>query len=291
MVAAGMAALPGTALAKPAPPPDRDREQRAVPSLWYAESLRLTQAHGLSTGEGVTVAVIDGGVDASHPALAGRVIPGAGFGEDAAPDGMRDSDSTGHGTGMASLIAGRASGPDGRSTGIIGVAPDAKILPISLGAELDTTEVAQAIRLATDLGAQVINLSLGSAGAPSPLERSAVTYAMDHDVIVVAAAGNRDAGDETIIAPANIPGVIAVTGYQSDGEFWSGSATGAQAVLAAPAAGIRVALPSDLSYRGFAAGDGTSNATAIVSGVVALVRALHPDLGAPAVIDLLLRTA
>ncbi|MBL7495992.1 S8 family serine peptidase [Frankia sp. CNm7] len=269
---------------------------RAQTSPWYVDELRLADVHRLSTGTGVVVAVVDGGVDATHPALAGQLLPGIGLGADAAPDGQRDDDPDGHGTSMAGIIAARPTGPDGAPTGFLGVAPDAKILPVSTGVETDTVEVAQAIRLATDRGAKVISLSLGSTGSASVGERSAVRYALSRDVVVVAAAGNVESDDSPpeayeINSPANIPGVIAVTGSNPRGELWVGSAYGPRAVLAAPGASIRSPVPAELSPVGAATSDGTSNSTAIVSGVVALVRARYPDLSAPSVIDLLIRTA
>jgi len=263
---------------------------------WYVAALRLDEAHRISTGTGVVVAVVDGGVDPTVPALAGQLVPGVGIGADAAADGLRDDDPDGHGTSMAGLVAARAVGADGKPTGFAGVAPDAKILSISTGRETDSDEVAEGIRLATDRGAKVISLSLGSIGPPEPAERAAVRYALARDVVVVAAAGNvesddHDPVDHTINSPANVPGVIAVTGSNPRGEFWDGSANGPMAVLAAPAPSIRAPVPVALSPSGAQTADGTSNSTAIVAGVVALVRAEHPDLGAPSVIDLLVRTA
>ncbi|OHV48004.1 S8 family serine peptidase [Pseudofrankia sp. BMG5.36] len=263
---------------------------------WYVTTLRLDEAHEISTGAGVVVAIIDGGVDPTVPALVGQLLPGAGIGDDAAPDGLRDDDPDGHGTSMAGIVAARSVGPDGQPTGFAGVAPGAKILSISTGRETDSDEVAESIRLATDRGAKVISLSLGSSGPADPGERAAVRYALARDVVVVAAAGNvdsddHDPADHAINSPANIPGVIAVTGSNPRGDFWDGSASGPLAVLAAPAPSIRAPVPVALSPTGAQTADGTSNSTAIVAGVVALVRAEHPELGAPSVIDLLVRTA
>lgn len=263
---------------------------------WYARALHLDDAHKLSTGRDVVVAVVDGGVDQTVPALAGQLLPGAGIGADAAADGLRDDDPEGHGTSMAGIIAARPVGADGKPTGFDGVAPDARILSISTGRDTDSTEVAEGIRIATDRGAKVISLSLGSTGSADEDERSAVGYALSHDVVVVAAAGNVDTGDtdpldHQINAPANIPGVIAVTGSDTHGGFWDGSAAGPRAVLAAPAPLIRAPVPAALVPSGAEVADGTSNSTAIVAGVVALVRARHAELNAPSVIELLTRTA
>ncbi|KJE24963.1 subtilisin-like serine protease [Frankia torreyi] len=257
-------------------------------SQWYHAVLGLAQAQQISEGAGTVVAVIDGGVDAGHPKLQGQVLPGAGVGPGAASDGWRDDDPDGHGTAMAGLIAGRND--NGRPE-VRGIAPAARILPISTGAEADSTEVARGIHRAVDLGADVINLSLGSAGAATPDEREAVAYAFAHDVVVVASAGNVETGDSEINSPANIPGVVAVTGSTARGDFWRGSSRGTRAVIAAPAPGIRAPVPTRVSPDGLDTGAGTSNSAAIVSGVVALIRSARPDLDAPNVIERLIYTA
>jgi subtilisin family serine protease len=262
-------------------------------SQWYHAVLGLAQAQRISEGAGVVVAVIDGGVDATSPTLRGQLLRGAGVGADAAPDGWRDDDPEGHGTAMAGIIAGRN---DGGPPEVRGIAPAARILPISTGRETDSEEVAIAVHRAVDLGAGVINLSLGSVGAATPDEREAVSYALAHDVVVVASAGNIDSGDTDpadaeINSPANIPGVVAVTGSTARGGFWHGSAHGPQAVIAAPAPGVRAPVPATISPDRLDTGSGTSNSAAIVSGVVALIRSARPDLDATGVIARLVHTA
>ena len=140
---------------------------------WYLDTLRISQAHKLTKGGGVTVAVIDGGVDATHPDLRGQVLPGHGLGGDAAADGRRDSDDIGHGTAMAGLIAGRGGGEDR----LLGIAPAAKILPVSTGARFEPGELPTAIRWAVAHGADVINLSLGSRGQADQAQVDAIRHA------------------------------------------------------------------------------------------------------------------
>ncbi|ETA03833.1 peptidase S8 [Frankia sp. CcI156] len=257
-------------------------------SQWYHAVLGLAQAHRISQGAGTVVAVIDGGVDASQPKLWGQLLPGTGIGPGAARDGWRDDDPNGHGTAMAGIIAGRND--NGRPE-VRGIAPAAKILPVSTGAEANSEEVAIGIRRAVDLGADVINLSLGSTGTATPDEEKAVGYALAHDVVVVASAGNVESGDTAINSPASIPGVVAVTGSTAAGGFWRESAHGPRAVIAAPAPGIRAPVPTRVSPDGLDTGGGTSNSAAIVAGVVALIRAAQPDLDAPNVIERLVYTA
>ncbi|WNM37127.1 type VII secretion-associated serine protease mycosin [Micromonospora halotolerans] len=277
-VAAGLVAgLMVLGAAQPAAAAPRRAEQ------WYLDELRIDQAHRLSTGRGVTVAVVDSGVDATHPELAGQVLAG-GRSYGAPGDGRADAE--GHGTHMAGIIAARNAGSDG----VTGIAPGARILPIKTKpgkGEISEAASAQGIRMAVDGGAKVVNLSYGSMGAASADEEAAIRYALDRDVVVVAGAGNTARGDSEVISPANVSGVIAVTGTTRGGRFWSGSVQGPEAVVAAPADGIYNAGRD----HGYGWGDGTSDATAIVSGIAALIRAKYPDLSAPNVINRIIRTA
>ncbi|MGC4758858.1 type VII secretion-associated serine protease mycosin [Micromonospora trifolii] len=262
--------------AQPAAAAPRRAEQ------WYVDELRIEQAHEISTGRGVVVAVIDSGVEASHPDLRGQVLAG-GRSYGASGDGRSDDD--GHGTHMAGIIAAKPS-----SDGVVGVAPGVKILPIKMrkddGSYRDTG-VARGIRMAVDGGAKVINMSFGGPGVANPVEQDAIKYALDRDVVVVAAAGNTARGSVAVDSPANTPGVIAVTGTTRGGAFWSGSVQGPEAVVAAPGDGIY----NVLNEAGYGWGDGTSDSTAIVSGLAALIRSKYPDLSAPNVINRIIRTA
>lgn len=263
--------------AQPAAAAPRRAEQ------WYLDELRIDQVHKISTGRGVVVAVLDSGVEASHPDLRGQVLAG-GRSYGASGDGRADED--GHGTHMAGIIAAKSDGRDG----VDGVAPGAKILPIKLrkGAGTSSDEaLARGIRMAVDGGAKVINMSVAGEGFASPEEESAIKYALDRDVVVVASAGNTARGSTAVGNPANTPGVIAVTGTTRGGRFWSGSVQGPEAVVAAPGDGIY----NVANEQGYGWGDGTSDSSAIVSGLAALIRAKYPDLDAPNVINRIIRTS
>ncbi|MBW4715534.1 S8 family serine peptidase [Saccharothrix obliqua] len=252
---------------------------------WHLGALGVGRAHELATGEGVVVAVVDSGVDDTGPDLAGAVLPGTGFANARGTDGTEDAD--GHGTAMAALIAGR-----GVAGGALGIAPGARVLPVSLGSEdgrFSMGAVAAGITWAVDQGADVINLSLTSAATLTPDLLRAVNYAFEHDIVVVAGTGN--AGEHHVGAPANIRGVIAVSGTEQGNALWSSSNTGPETVLAAPAREIVTAVPVAVSATGYAAVDGTSAATALVSGVAALVRSRHPGLDAGNVVHRLIATA
>ncbi|MEW1586041.1 type VII secretion-associated serine protease mycosin [Micromonospora vinacea] len=262
--------------AQPAAAAPRRAEQ------WYLDELRIEQAHEISTGRGVVVAVLDSGVEASHPDLRGQVLAG-GRSYGASGDGRADED--GHGTHIAGIIAAKAS-----SDGVDGIAPGAKILPIKLrkGTEANrAAAVALGLRMAVDGGAKVINMSFGGPGVASPQEASAIKYALDNDVVVVGSAGNIKNGRTTLSSPANTPGVIAVTGTTKGGKFWSGSVQGPEAVVAAPGDNVY----NITNEAGYGWGDGTSDSSAIVSGLAALIRSKYPDLNAPSVINRIIRTA
>lgn len=250
---------------------------------WHLDFLDAAEAHQISRGAGVTVAVVDTGVDAEHPDLSGNVVPGADFIEDS--DGRLDADS--HGTGMAALIAGHGHGS---GDGVLGIAPAAEILPVRVSGSTGfsyATRTAKGIRWAVDNGAKVINVSQGNP-APEPELQQAVRYAQERDAIVVASAGNPHQGDSSVGYPARYEGVLAASGVNRSGRFASRySVQGPRVTLSAPGVEI-VSAGTDGQYR---IGTGTSGAAGIVSGVVALVWAEHPDLGPANVINRLLKTA
>jgi len=251
---------------------------------WYLDFLHVPQAQQISTGAGVTVAVVDSGVDASHPDLSGRVMAGKSFGSAVAQPSTEDT--VGHGTAMAGIIAAQGGG----AHHALGIAPRASILSVrsSATSHSDPDDVAKAIRWATDHGADVINVSQ-AANTSTPEEVSAVHYAEVHDVLIVAGAGNTNVGVTSVGAPGRLKGVLNVTGVDQSGKFWNGSAQGKYATLSAPA--VKIVSPTSIGRTGYAQGTGTSAATAIVSGVAAMVRAKYPDMDAANVINRIIKTA
>ncbi|WP_428962404.1 S8 family serine peptidase [Micromonospora fluostatini] len=254
---------------------------------WYLDTLRVPEAHETTRGRGVTVAVVDSGIHAAHPDLRGQVLAGRGFGPGAARDGRRDVSDNGHGTSMAGLIAGRGAG----ANSLLGIAPQARILPVGTPERARQADLAAGIRWAADNGADVISLSVGGSDAAEDELAEAVRYAQGKDVVLVAAAGNRADGSTTVVAPANIPGVVAVAGVDRRGRPSAESVTGREVAVSAPLERILSIGPPDHVPSGYGFIGGTSSATAIVAGVVALIRAAHPDLDAPNVINRLVRTA
>lgn len=250
----------------------------------HLDLLAVRDLWPVSDGAGVVVAVIDSGVDADHPALVGAVLPGWDFVEGRAGA----ADGSGHGTGVAVLIAGR--GP------LHGVAPAAEILPLRVLDDEDrgsTRDVAEALLYAADLHptlrnptpAQVVNLSLGSY-AYSPALHEAVRRVRAAGVVVVAASGNDGA---RVAFPAALPETLAVGAAEADGRAWTAAAysgRGAGLDLLAPLGGLIETNRGRYGEAGVRTGDarggerhasGTSFAAPQVSGLAALLVAVGAD--------------
>ncbi|MBF8193180.1 type VII secretion-associated serine protease mycosin [Nonomuraea sp. K274] len=243
--------------------------QEVTGKPWPQERLRFERAWRLTKGDGVTVAVVDSGVDVAHPQLAGVVTRQ----DDLTGTGARDC--VGHGTAVAGIIAGRDL--TSRGVPVMGVAPAARIVSIKQteGQSGDVIRLAEGIRRAAELGADVINVSVQA--EDHPVLKSAVTYAQDKDAMIVAAAGNvkQEGGAVTPAYPAEYPGVIAV-GSAGPGGGKSEFSNGATRIsVTAPGSGVTSAWTGGGYRTGL---DGTSFAAPFVSGVAALVRARHPEL-------------
>jgi membrane-anchored mycosin MYCP len=273
LIVATVPAVPALALPGPVgdcPPQHGVSLGSSVP--WAQQSLGFSSVWGFSRGKGVTVAVIDSGVDANpqfgHRVIEGPDLSGQQFGE---PDG---ADCVGHGTAVASIIAAAPM------TGVSfsGVAPAATILSIKVTDVADAiapSAIAEAIRDAVSSGASVINLSLATTQDSGEL-RTAVDFALASNVVVVAAAGNDDGSGTGPFYPAAYPGVLSVGAVGQDGTLASFSDTRTPVTLTAPGVDVTTAYPGVFPDAYDPSQSGTSFATAFVSGVVALVRADHP---------------
>ena len=262
----------------------RDRE-------YWISDYGFQKAWKITKGAGVKVAIIDTGIDATHPDLQDAVTLGLDVSSDETYAEQNPIQDFGfHGTMVASLLAGR--GHD-KNSGVIGVAPEAEIISIAMRFDIENPstdeQIAKGIRNAVDAGAKVINLSLTRNSRDWPaLWDEAFQYAFDNDVVVVAAAGNRAGGTEQVGAPATIPGVLVVAGVDKNAQASNQASTeGLTIGVSAPATDLVSAYPG-ADYKIWS---GTSGAAPIVSGLVALVRAHYPELDANNVINRVIATA
>ncbi|ROS51484.1 S8 family serine peptidase [Frigoribacterium sp. PhB24] len=257
---------------------------------WLAD-YGVQRAWQTTRGAGTTVAVIDTGVDSSVRELQGVVVGGTDVSGLGSADGQTPvGDDPNHGTLVGSMVAGRGTGP---GDGVIGVAPEADLLSVSVGfgsSAVDSDDqIARAVRWSVDAGADVINMSLTRNTLDWPTSwDDAFLYAMEHDVVVVAAAGNRGSGTTEVGAPATMPGVLTVAGVDRQGTAsFDASSQGITIGVAAPSEDLVGVGPGDVHY----SWSGTSGATPLVAGIVALVRSAHPELGAADVINRVVSTA
>lgn len=271
---------------------------------YWLTDYRIVDAWKQSTGSGVTVAVIDTGVDGTHPDLVDNVLEGYDASGEGSPNGWQGLGvEPMHGTEVASLIAGhghnvsgipKIAGQPGKPAGVIGVAPDAKILPISLNmvsnAEKSIDEqIPAAVRYAVDHGAQVINLSIGSNKTTWPKSwDDAFAYAEEKGVVVVASAGNRGSGITQVGAPATIPGVLTVGGVDRQREASKGSSTqGISIGVTAPSNDMIAAAPGNK----YMIWSGSSASAPLVSGLAALIKSKYPNLSAAQIIQRITESA
>ncbi|MEV5373023.1 type VII secretion-associated serine protease mycosin [Streptomyces albogriseolus] len=288
----------GLLLVGVAAPPAHAESVRSM--QWHLDVMRADEMWKVSKGRGVTVAVIDSGVDDSLTDLKGQVLDGKDYSKQR---GDEHVDIEGHGTRMAALIA--ATGARGSLHGSYGLAPEAKILPVRMRyATEDFGQVdnkaeysrvlSRAIRYVADTDAQIINISMGSDNAPgrenvgTPQLASAVRYAVDKGKLIFAAVGNSGDTSNLLQYPAATPGVVGVAATDENGRVLKSSQRGPQVDLAAPGSDI---VNACLGGSQVCRGEGTSSATALASASAALIWSQHPDWTNHQVLRVMLNTA
>ncbi|MFI9462790.1 S8 family serine peptidase [Streptomyces xiamenensis] len=253
---------------------------------WYFDTLRVEEIWQHTTGEGITVAVIDTGVDPTLPELEGQVLDGTDL---TAAQAGAHIDVSGHGSHMASLIAGT-----GKDAGIQGLAPGASILPVrtlvdSINFSGDE-RFSEGITYAIESGAKIISISQSGSVSEEELAE-ATSLAARHDVLIFAGTGNTGESDNRVAAPASFSGVIAVGAVDRNSERVPYSSSGPQVSLAAPGNDVPghcdgLTGPACIVNEG-----GTSSATALASASAALIWSQHPDWTKNQVLRVMLNTA
>lgn len=270
--------------AQPSSPPAQQDWVRGL--QWQISSLRLPEVHGRATGAGMVVAVIDSGVDPTHQDLTGQVLHG--------PDAKANTDIDGRGTGLAGLIVGHGhstaspapasasilSTMDPEAAGILGVAPSAKILPISFapnaGETGDPNELATGVELAVNRGARII--CIGRGVQPSERLQFAMDVAVEKGVLIVAA--------DSTTWPASFPGVLTSIPADRSGAVRVAPASGRTTGIVVPG----VELVTTDRGNGYRIADSSAGA-AILAGAAAVVWSANPTASATEVTQWLRGTA
>ncbi|MFC4912063.1 S8 family serine peptidase [Actinomadura gamaensis] len=280
--AAALGPLNPAAAAGPAPREDE---------WWFRTWPIQDKIWPVTRGGGVTIALLDSGVNARLPELSGAVLPGADL-VDQSTDGRVDLDteSPGHGTATAAQMVGQGGG----SSGYLGVAPGARVLPIRIPETALTGDVlAKAITTAVDRGAKVVNMSFVQDSAMftpvhcDPQLAPAITYALRHDVILVAGAGNTGDQENGVEQPASCPGVLGIGALTRQLRPWSKTQRQNYVTLAAPGADLSLVDKHGVIH----GGAGTSSAAGLTSAAIALIRAKNPTMPARVLVQRLFATA
>ena len=261
----------GRVAGKPAARPSATLDPLAA-AAWALQAINAPAAWSRTTGSpDVVVAVLDTGVDASHPDLAGALVPGV----DLVSDDGDPADDHGHGTMVAGVIAARA----GNGIGTAGLCGRCSVMPVKvIGADGrgSGADVAEGVRWAVDHGARVVNFSF-VLNAPDAAVADAIRYAQAQGVVVVGAAGN--SAETSPVFPAAEPGVVSVAATDEGNAPYAWSGRGSWVRVAAPGC-----APAPVAGGSYATVCGTSAATAVVSGLVALGLSARPGAGAGEVV-------
>ncbi|MFF2141812.1 S8 family serine peptidase [Kitasatospora sp. NPDC058190] len=284
----------GAVIGPVAAPAVADESIRAA--QWHLDAMHAPEMWKVSKGDGITVAVIDGGFKLDHPDLVGQFLPGKDF---SGSSGGVGSYADGHGTMMASLIAGTGKSRGGN--GAYGLAPGVKLLPLkinngSVGTSVTSDfldQIGQAVNYAVDQGAKVISISQGAAAVTASQDDVAklngiLAAARAKGVLVFAAVGNEAQSGNPVDYPGGLPNVVGIGAVDRSGTVTDESERGPQVALVAPGVDTLAACTAP---SGYCQGHGTSDATALASASAALVWSVHKDWSANQVLRVLINTA
>ena len=245
---------------------------------WHLNKIQAPQAWDLTTGRtNIAIAILDSGVNLSHPDLVGKLLPGYNY----VANNSNVADDNGHGTAVTGVAA--AAGNNG--IGVAGVAYGCMILPVKVSdasGYAAYSAIASGINYAANQGARVINVSIAGSAASSTLQ-NAVNYAWSRNVVVVAAAGNN--GNSTLMYPAACANVMAVSATEPNDTLSTFSSYGSDIAVSAPG-NIIWTTQNDLNYP-YGGWWGTSVASPVVAGVAALVASANPSLSNTQIVSLI----
>ncbi|MGW3515705.1 S8 family serine peptidase [Streptomyces hydrogenans] len=254
---------------------------------WYLDAMKAEEIWKKATGKGITVAVIDSGVDPDTPSLKGKVLKGWDASES---KGDETDDYSGHGTSVAEVIVGSGAGG-----GIRGLAPDARVIPYRVAdterqneQAVNAFDMEESIKAAADSDAKIINVSVASDYYNEGI-REAVKYAQGKGKLVFAGAGNNATKGNKPQYPASYPEAVAVAASDRDGSVAEYSQHGDTIDIAAP--GTDVPGYCDKSLAKYCLNYGTSFSTAIASASAALIWSMHPDWTGNQVLRVMLDSA
>ena len=251
-------------------------------SEWHIAKVQAPQAWDITVGNtNVIIAIVDSGVNAAHPDLAGRVTTGFNF----VDNDTITTDDERHGT----PVAGAAAASANNGIGVAGLAPGCLILPLKVSNPSHgptAARIAQAVNYATDHGARVINISLSSPAVSSTVQ-SAIHYAWSNNVVIVASAGNT--ANNVPQYPAAASNVVAVSATDSADALASFSSYGGFVTLSAPGVAVWTTA-ANLAF-GYLPEDGTSFSSPIVAGIAALVASANPSLSNTQIVSILRQSA
>ncbi len=254
---------------------------------WALTQIHATQAWGVEIGKTniITVAVLDTGVDSTHPDLLGRV----GSGYDFVDGGTDTSDLENHGTAVASVIAADTD----NKIGMAGLSWGAQIMPVRVldadGAGTECTIAAGMVSAASQ--SWIENLSLGADGPCSVVMQRAVDFVADNNTAVIAAVGNEAKKNNPLVEPADCTGAVGVGATDQHDRIASFSEHGPQVTVSAPGVHVLAAYRTKQGSHSYAYFDGTSLAAPIVSGIAALVFSHNPTWTAAEVVARIKATA